>query len=272
MRRTAVWLTVLLWAVACLPAHAIKLRYRPAKGTVVKHKTTLTGTTTMDMPMGQGTMNMTTNGFITTTEKVLEATDNTVTVETVVTGGTMTLNMGGREQSIAMPQTRMVAETDDRGRVTKVIEADLGTQTGPMAGMDYNDFAEFSAAFPDKDLDINDTWKDQMKLPLGEGQEIILTANSRLLQLTTLQGRKCAKIRSAFQGPMNMDLTAQGGGVMTGQMSAQFVTYYDYENSVYVSSEGTVNLTMTMSMTDPSGESMDVSTKTSMKIKVKLVQ
>ncbi len=272
MRRTAVWLTILLWTIVCLPAHAIKLRYTPKKGDVVKHKTTITGSTTMDMPMGQSTMNMTMNGYITTTEKVLDVKDNTFTVETTVTGGNMATNMGTQQQSVAVPQSRMVAEMDDRGRITKVIEADTGTGAGPMGGVDYNDFAEFSAAFPDDDLQVNDTWKDQMKLPLGEGQEITLTANSRLLQLTTLKGRKVAKIRSSFQGPFTMDMSAQGGGTVDGHIKAQFVTYYDYENSVYVSSTGTVTLTMNMAMGDPSGGTSNMTTKSTTKINVKLVQ
>ena len=276
MRRTAVWLVFATFVVSCLPAHAIVLRYNPKKGLVAKHKTTITGSTSMTMPgMDMGTMKATMSGFVNTTEKVLATTADTATVETTITGGKMTVNVAGQKQSIDMPQGRMVAEMDDRGRMVKMIESDIDFgEEGMMGGapMDFNDFAEFSAAFPDGDLKLKDTWSGDMKLSLAEGLDITLSANSRLLELTTFQGRKCAKIRSAFKGPLSLEMSEAGTDMTTtGSVTAQFITYYDYVNSVYVSSEGTVGMTMTMTMADPEEGTMDMDMKMTMEIKTKLL-
>ena len=276
MRRTVVWLAFATFVVSCLPAHAIVLRYTPKKGQVAKHNSTITGSTSMTMPgMEGGAMKMTMSGSVLTVEKVLSTTSGTATVETKITSGKMTMNMQGQKQTIDIPEGRVVAEMDDRGRMVKMIENDMDFGAGGMMGgapLDFNDFAEFSAAFPEGDLKVKDTWAGTMKLPLEEGMEITLSANSRLLELATFQGRKCAKIRSAFKGPLSLDMSPQGQQMhMTGSLTGEFVTYYDYVNSVYVSSEGTIAMTMKMSMDDPAEGTVNMNMKMTMGLKTKLM-
>jgi len=281
MRRTAVWLACSLWALSCLPAHAIVLRYSPKEGLVTKHKMTMTGTTTMTMPeMQSAGMKMTMSGSILTTEKVLSASDESVTLETRVTGGKMTMTAQGETNSEDVSEGRMVAEMDHHGRMVKVIESDMDADTENMltGGMDYSDFCEIGAAFPEGDLAVKDTWTGEMKMPLGEGQDVTLTATSRLLEVGAFQGRKCAKIRSTFKGPLTLDMSAmggaQGGGDVnaTGTLYGQFVSYYDYENSVYVSSEGTITVTMEVTASNPEGGEFTATTKSAMTMTTKLVK
>jgi hypothetical protein len=275
MRRTVVWLAFATFVVSCLPAHAIVLRFTPKDGLVTKHNTTITGTTSMTMPgMEGGAMKMTMSGSVVTVEKVLSTTSDTATVETKITGGKMTMNMQGEKQAIDIPEGRIVAEMDDRGRMVKMIENDMNFGGGEMMGspLDFNDFAEFSAAFPDGDLQVKDTWAGTMQLPLQEGVQLNISANSRLLELATFQGRKCAKIRSAFKGPVSLDMSEQGQQMhMTGSLTGEFVTYYDYVNSVYVSSDGTITMTMKMSMDDPEEGTVNMNMKMTMGLKTKLM-
>jgi hypothetical protein len=283
MRRTAVWLVCSLWALSCLPAHAIVLRYSPKEGLVTKHKMTMTGATTMTMPEMEGpamNMKMAMSGSVLTTEKVLSTSEESATVETRITGGKINMTAQGQTNSVDIPEGRIVAEMDRHGRMVKIIESDMDTSTEQMltGGLDYNDFAEFGAAFPDDDLKVKDTWTGEMKLPLGEGLDITLTATSRLLELGVFQGRKCAKIRSTFKGPLTLDMSAMGmseeGGESsaTGSLNGLFVSYYDYENSVYVSAEGTITVAMEMTSSDPQGGAFTSNMKSTTTIKSKLVK
>jgi len=278
MRRTAVWMVCSLWALSCLPAHAIVLRYSPKEGSVTKHKMTMTGATTMAMPgMEASGMKITMSGFVLTTEKVLSTSEESVTLETRITGGKMNTTMQGQTDSTDVPQGRIVAEMDHHGRMVKTIESDM-EQGGGFGDVDYSDFAEFGAAFPEGDLKVKDTWTGEMKLPLGEGLDITLTATSRLLELGVFQGRKCAKIRSTFKGPLTLDMSATGmseeGGESsaTGSLNGLFVSYYDYENSVYVSAEGTITVAMEMTSSDPQGGAFTSNMKSTTTIKSKLVK
>jgi hypothetical protein len=259
-RRWAVGVVAGLLLATCLPAHAIVLRYQPKVGEATKHKVSMSGTMLASVPgMGQ-VMQMELNGAVDYTEKALSETAETTRVETRLLGGSMTVKMEGQSQTEEMPTGRVVTDTDRRGRLVNLVEANVGGQNampdamGPGSATWGSQFV----ALPEGTVEVNDSWSDTLKIPTAPiGPEIPLTVKSQLLELPTFQNRKCAKIRTSFEGPMNLDLSAlgmpaeAGKGTMEASLQGDMILYYDYENSLQVYSEGTIAIDMNLSMTGP---------------------
>ena len=259
-RRCTVGLAAGLLLVACLPAHAIVLRYRPKVDEVTKHKMTMSGRMEMSMEgMGQ-LMQMEISGSLDYAEKALSATEEATRVETRLTGGTMTAKAGGESQAQDMPTGRMVADIDPRGRVVKMVSSEFEGEDAMAQGMGpgadtWSTMPAQFGAFPEGDVTVNDTWSEELKIPTSpDGPEMTMKLESQLLALTTFQGRKCAKVRTSFEGPMNLDMGDFGGaageveGTMDAMLQGDMLWYYDYENSLYVYGEGAVGMDMNISV------------------------
>ncbi len=264
-RRCAVGLTAGLLLAACLPAHAIVLRYRPKVDEAVKHKMTMAGRMQMSMEgMGQ-LMQVEMTGTLEYAEKALSAAEETTRVETRLTGGTMTAKVGDQAETQNMPTGRMVADLDQRGRLVKMVSAEFEGEDAMAQGMGpgaetWSTMPAQFGAFPEGDVNVGDTWSEELKIPMApDGPEMTLTIESELLALTTFQGRKCVKARTQFEGPMNIDMAGLGGpgadveGTVEAMLQGDMLWYYDYENSVHVYGEGTLGMDMNISV---AGEEM----------------
>jgi hypothetical protein len=137
--------------------------------------------------------------------------------------------------------------------------------------------AQFGA-FPEGDVNVGDTWSEELKIPMApDGPEMTLNIQSELLALTTFQGRKCAKARTQFEGPMNLDMADLGTpaadveGSVEAMLQGDMLWYYDYENSVHVYGEGTVGMDMNISV---AGEEMPggMSAQVLMNVKMMLAE
>ena len=282
-RRCVLVLAAGLLAAACLPAHAIVLRYAPKVGEVTKHRASMAGRMETEMAGMGPAMRVEMTMSMEYSEKAVSATEETTRVETRLLGGNATMKMNGESHTEGLPSGRMVADMDRRGRVVRVVEADFGGEEMAQAmapGSDaFPNWSQF-AAFPEGDVEVDDSWTDELEIPTApEGPELKLTFTSRLLALTTFQDRKCAKLRSSFEGPMKFDMSdvnvpgGQGGeGSMEATLQGDMLWYYDYENSVYVYGEGSIGMDMTMSMPMPEGESGSMTTKMVMNVKTTLAK
>ncbi len=278
MKRSCILGAALGFTVAaCLPVHAIVLRYEPKVGTVTKYKASMAGRmhtsmAGMDEPMQ---MEMTTS--MEYTEKVLAKTEKGTKVETKLVSGEGQVNFDGQSQTIPIPTGRMVAELDARGRLIELIETDLGDdaamqQVMGVGGENFPNWPQFGT-FPEGDVEEGQSWTGKLSIPVpGGGTGMELTVKSRLLALTTFQDRKCAKVRSSFSGPMNLDMSAAGlpaeedvEGSMEANIEGDMLWYYDYENSIYVYGEGTVGMDMAFSM--PEGMGGDMTSKMALNVK-----
>jgi hypothetical protein len=232
----------------------------------------------MDDPMADA-MRMEISGAIQYAEKALSATADSVRVETRITGGKFTMSLAGQVQEQPVPKGTVVADMDRRGRLVKVIETSFsgksGVQDFMMGGAgDLPNFSTFGA-FPEGDVKPGATWADEIKIPGKEGGPgVNLSLSSRLLDLTTLQDRKCVKIRTTFSGPLNFDSVpgAQAAGDIQATMQGDLIWYYDYEDSVYVSGEGQLGLNMNMNVSAPEMPGRPVSIKMLMNVKLSLVK
>jgi len=270
-----VGLALCLWLTAALPAHAIVLRYAPKVGVVTKHKVTLAGRTVASMEGMPQTMGLEITGTTFYTVKALSETPDRVRLETAVTGGKVTMKIDDGSQTQDIPKAKTVVELDRRARVVEVIEADAGGGASPEDVMSAQNWANLSSfgALPEGDVKVGETWSEEAKIPTGaDGPEITLNLTSRLLDLTTYQGRKCAKIRTSLKGPISFKTGDSESQSIEAMLSGQIVWYYDYENSVDVGGQGTVGMDMKMSASGPGMPGMEMTTKMLMNLKMTLMK
>lgn len=301
MRRSAfvglivgAWLVVAglpaVWAAeaapeAASPASGVVLRFKPAVGSIVKQKITMSGRMETTGAMLPQPMRMQMKMAMSSRQKVLGQTDQGLKVQTTTSDGKMDMTMegmggaAGGQQSQPIPDTKMVVVMDDRGRLKQVVSSDLPGVGGGQMPLSNDALASLGSmvGFPEGAVKPDDTWSDDLKVPGGTGMpEINLSVNCRLLELLTYHGHKCAKIRTAFSGPLAMDLSQVAGagngaaGTMEGTLQGVFTQYYDYEDSVWAGGEGqmTMNMNLTMSA---QGTEISTATKMTMNIKLSLV-
>ncbi len=252
---------VLIGALALatsLPAHALVLRVQPEIGATHRYKLTMSGRTNTEM-MGQAVSTQTT-GEVNYAEKVLSREGDVTRYETEVFGGSIEVTQAGQSQTIDLPSGRSVTEVDSRGRVVKVVEAESEGESDEqsLAGSGPGSMAASShyGSFPESDVKEGDTWSDTLSVPMGPGgPEVEVTCTMELLALTTFQNRKCAKIRTSFSSPLELDLGdlgvpggEEGVGGLQAVLKGDILTYYDYENSLYVYTEGTMGVDGEMSV------------------------
>ncbi len=240
-----------LWAaLAVLPAQAVVLRYTPEVGSTTTYNLTMKGDISMAMPglgdAGGGTGQV--SSTMNMVQKALAKQDNGTKVEMGMTGGTITSDISGESTSQQVTPSKAVLILDERGRMVQVVSSDSGGQSG-QAGLpglqDWGSFAGYGG-FPEGDVKVGDVWTDEVKVPASAMMpEMNLQVRSRLVELTTYQGHKVAKINSTFTGPISGDLSqlSQGQpqqvqGTMSGNLQGNFTCYYDYEKSVYVQTDG----------------------------------
>jgi len=266
-----------------LPAQAVTLRYAPKVGDTVRHKVSMAGRTSSNAedvggPLAEA-MHIEVSGTIQYAEKALSETTDTVRIETQVTSGKFTMSIAGQSQDQPVPKGKVVADMDRRGRLVKTIETNFGGKSGVEDFMtggagNLSNFSNF-AAFPEGDVKAGGIWTDEIKVPASQGgPELNLSLSSRLLDLTTVENRKCAKIRTTFKGPLNFESVPGAGdaGSMEATLQGDLIWYYDYENSVYLSGEGQVGMSMNMNMSGPDMPGMPMSVKMLMNIKLSLVK
>lgn len=256
-RRWLVGMMVGIAATVCVPAQAIVLRYAPKVGEVHKQKATMAGRmqTTMEgmgeMMRAEMTMEMEYS------EQAISQTETVTRVQTDLTGGKVSMAMAGQSQSMDTPAGKMVVDMDRQGRVVKLVEMDMPGSEQMMGTAGAENFPNWSqfGAFPEGEVAINESWADKLSIPATPSTPAIeVSFKCTLLELTTFQGRKCAKIRTVFSGPLEMDLSEMEGaaagaeGSMNATIQGDIVWHYDYENSVYVYGEGTLGIDMSMAM------------------------
>jgi hypothetical protein len=269
-----------LLVTALLPAHAVVLRFRPEIGATHRYKVTMSGRTNTEM-MGHA-ISVQTTGTIDYAEKALSREDDVTRYEKQQLGGSIELTQGGQSQTMDLPGGRSVVDVDSRGRVVEIVEAESEGETDeqPLMGFGPESMVTSShyGSFPEGDVKKGDTWSDTISVPWAPGgSEVDVTCSVELLALTTFQSRKCAKIRISFDGPVEMDLTElgmpageEGPATMEGVLKGDLLTYYDYENSLYVYSEGTVGMDAQISMSGMPGGAMEM--KTIMNLKMAMVE
>jgi hypothetical protein len=268
----------------CLPAHAIVLRYAPKVGEVHRYEVTAAGAFEMTIEALGQTSRTESGAEVQCEQRALSQTGDVTRLQTDLLGGKSTTKCDDQTESGEAPSGKVVVEVDRRARVTRLVEMNL---EGKDASQEVGPWAEFLSkwsqccALPEGDVEVGDTWADTFtnSLPAG-GPRIKVSIKSQLLDVTTFQGRQCAKIRTTFSGPVELEGEDMGPfgsvGPTTGKLEADLTWYYDYANSIFVGGEGSGGLEMSRFLEGILGPGMPnrtgVSTKMQTNVKIALAQ
>jgi hypothetical protein len=269
-------LTLILALVCVAPASAVELVYKPKVGETVQHKVMLAGRLSVTASDPELASFVDQRGEMTATIRYSSVPTSQSDDSTV-----MDIRMLDGQ---AVVKTESGTETVDLGTLTAKLTTDRRLETGEGEFDAEEDFTETSEeaysvldGFP---LLAGDWWElvDVLYLPAGdvskgaewryEDTEDLPSESAppvvvkyKLLDLTTHEGRKCAKIRASWRYEFtDMKMEEEGEGeesdAMTGSglHTGDYLIYYDYENSVCAYSEGSVGLEMSVTMPSPSGE------------------
>lgn len=267
-----------------LPAEAVVLRFKPKVNSIVTHKVTMSGQMEMSSEMLPEPMRLQMTMTMTERQKVLGETPEGLKIQTTTSDAKMTMKglkaAGNSRESQQIPDSTIVMIMDDRGRVKEIVSTDIPGAQGQMP-FSNETLASLSGmtGFPEGEVKVNETWRDEVELPGAAGMpEVNVTVNSRLLELLTYEGRKCAKIRSAFKGPLSCDLSQLAGapagaaGTVEAMIQGTFTQYYDYENSVWVGGEGQMTMNMTMNLSSEGRDMGAMTTKMAMTMKMQMAK
>jgi hypothetical protein len=220
-----------------------------------------------------------------TVQKVVSVSRSGVAdLESTNTTGTMKMTAMGKTSSSKSPREVSRLKLTDRGKLlaykTKTDGEPAAAAAESPTGFDQADPMRALAGlnFPDRDLQPGDTWATESKVDLGNGQSMVMKIASRFVALVDYKGRKCAKITTAFEMPMDPsemngraeDLAVKGQGKVAGQMT----TLFDNAAGQEVYADGSVIMLMRVQMSggpDPSTAGQSLEMKQAMKLNVRQV-
>jgi len=301
MRRIICFLLVIGVWLAGRPAEAIVLRYELKKGDIARFKEMAAAAALVSINIAGQTQTQQARHSQTATykEEVTDVTsEGVIILVRALESGSMTAEVGGEQGKVSrpLPEMRTFIRMTPRGQVLSA-RTTFAPQQGaaaPQAPPGFNiedlgvNMGTLEAVlshlpFPEKDLQPNDTWSEQIRLPgfLGSPATTI-NLNSRLLALGPYKGRDCAKIRTSFEIPLEIDLQEifkqmplpEGAEVqmeMKGKIAGRVEWQFDYKQGLLVYAEGPMQVAAkaSFSFTGPQGESMSGQVNITMKMNTK---
>jgi hypothetical protein len=175
----------------------------------------------------------------------------------------------------------MLITIQRNGKVLKVQREQQGQPNPALPqGLQPNmgdTMSQFFVPFPDKDLKPGDTWSFKGDMPAPFGGKMTLKTKSTFLGVETVDGVKCAKIKTEFSLPLTLSMAnapnQPGAGTMKGAVKGTTITYFELSTGQVYQSETEAKSTMSMSgpanPNDPSGQSITVKSASNIRSKMK---
>jgi len=244
--------------VVALPTEAALLRYRPKVGTTTKHRLQVSSRMSFSEEPEQHylhALKAEVSASLEYAQEIVSETEDGVRVQTRLASSeakvtandvTETASLGSFRLAQDMDQLRSPSEgfaeiEDDYTEVSdETYQALVECYLTLGEWADWLDILQFAKA----EVGVGETWQKEASYldPFGElPPETVV--QSRLVELTTMEGRKCAKIETSLAAPLHEDLHETGAPEgLTLQRALRFdlVWHYDYENSVTVLMEGSI--------------------------------
>ncbi|NIM06263.1 MAG: hypothetical protein GTO55_07765 [Armatimonadetes bacterium] len=299
-----VWLLFvsLLW-LAAGRAEAVLLRYDLKKGDTARYKEMSAAAMRMSTSMmGQdNTMSGQQTYTVIYRETVTDVTpEGVISLVRTLESGKSTAKMSGMEEEMTedMPKTETFIKMTNQGKIlsarTSSPEDQTDGDTSDVSGVGMGSFGLDTAAMeavfshfplPEEDVKPNDTWTDEVRMPgmLG-GTAATVTFKSCLLAVDRFDDRDCAKIRTVFEIPLEMDPSEMMGdmlpqgtetdvmGEASGKIAGRIEWQFDYKRGCVVYAEGPVLATFdsSFSLGELEGQSLAMSTSMAMKANEKI--
>lgn len=265
------------------PAMAVQFRYKFKPGSKTTYRVMIAAGALAQTPLTPETMKMQFSMDMQTIQKVVGVSRSGVAdLVWTNTSATMKMTAMGKTSSNKIPPEVSRLKLTDRGKLLSYKTKPNGEPAATEApvGFDQADPMRALAGlnFPDRDLQPGDTWATESKVDLGNGQSMVMKIASRFVALVDYKGRKCAKITTAFEMPMDPgemngraeDMSVKGQGKVAGQM----MTLFDNAAGREVYADGAVIMLMRVHMSggpDPSETGAALEMKQAMKLNVRQV-
>lgn len=239
MRLKRVWTAVSALAVVAgtTSSWAVQLKYAPQAGTTMRYELTFDSVSSIEVA-GQA-QTVPAKGKIEYSEEAKERKENgnTVVVMTFANGAVKAELMG---QPIDVPLNLPViqAEMSPAGQIVKTEILQPAPATVPQGfggqGLDLNQFfgQMSSMGFPDKDVNVGESWETESTVNLPGGKPIVIKAKSTLKSVSEVEGVKCAEVLTEASFPVATALQVMG---MTATMNG---TYEMAVTSLFACDEG----------------------------------
>jgi hypothetical protein len=247
-----------LGLVAAPPTEAALLRYRPKVGTTTKHRLQVSSRMSFSEEPEQHyilPLKAEVSASLEYAQKITSETEDGVRVETQLSSSEAKVTANDVTETASLGSCRLAQDMDHLRSPSEglgEIEEDfteVSDETYHALTECYLTLGEWAdwldiLQFPDAEVELGETWKGEAPFigPFGVlPPEAVV--RSRLVELTTMEGRKCAKIETSLDAPLHEDLHETGapeGLSLQRALRFNLVWYYDYENSVTVLMEGSI--------------------------------
>jgi hypothetical protein len=255
--RRAMFAAVSLIALASLggalaasaPQDAVSLVYKFAPGASLSYKTTGTNVQNVDA-MGQTmTTEITSSMDITLTAKGLKDGNNLVSLKI----DAMNIAMNGPQGGMTPDLSGIIGKSFDmvlspRGETVDVsgaaaLSIDMGT--GGKRDM-TSDFQGLFDVLPDRPVKVGDKWPSQKKVAQKSDAgdvNIVLDMDNALDGFETIDGRSCARIKTAIKGTMSGALNQQGMALgLEAKMGGSLTWYFAVKEGIFVKSDSVTDV------------------------------
>ncbi|HOS43221.1 MAG TPA: hypothetical protein PK794_05965 [Armatimonadota bacterium] len=257
MRTTfSVLVLAMLVVGSALAAQAARLQYKDAAGTVRTYQATYDITGQFTLP-GGGAMPLRMAMRFTVREKVIAVkADGTAAISSEMTDGTMKMTVLGEEQELPFPSVLMTYDRTPLGKMTNLKMSGEGAETMKQMqnmGLNQNFMSQFGQGFefPNRELQVGDTWKVTQPFEVMPGMKMDLTALFKMIGAKTVDNRNLLQIdtdmslampQAELKGPDGAPL----GMTMAMQMTAKATSYFDEAAGALYGANfsGTINMQM----------------------------
>ncbi len=240
-------------------------------------------------------INMTMKGQATQTQRVDEVDKEGVASLTVTTKGRMNVDIAGglpvtpetpREQEI--PPMRVRLKMNPLGKIVevKLEEAETPAHSPspvPIPSVQAQNVPT-PLSFPEKPVRTGDSWDigGTMEMTIGDRTvKLEMKGQARLVAFEKLDGRDCAVIETTTELPDLSDLLSQMVKAVPGKGASVYSSsegratgkvWFDVANGIVVRREETTEMTMTYTISSPTGESFSMSMQGSFRTEERLTK
>ncbi len=261
-RSLGCWCALLVITV-CFPAHAIELRFKPKVGLETKHKLMISARVETASETEEGDSEQQRSeatARIEFTRKALSETDDETLMETRCLSAKVNLKADDKTEEADLGPYRSVVHMNRQHESGEVEEAEgddppeaegdntCGTLSSLQLGCGMWASLLEELRLPAEAVEPGAIWKHEGSLSEVGDHKIAFTY--KLEELTSVSGRKCARIRVTWRNQWQLkesdlkDLleedTLVGLGDTEGIQTGDLVWLYNYENSVDVLVEGSI--------------------------------
>ena len=274
-----VWVVAVVccaWLAAPAGAQGLQLYYDLKPGQLLRYQCNVTGSGTAEAAGRRDPVTMRAQ-FIYEMQ-VLQVQGDRATVQCRTTDTMVGATYAGQPLPVAVNIPTITVVMDKWGRIiSSQVQAAPQAVSSPLAGLLGGQLAGGGSAgsldvsqlygqlhlpgFPKRAVRVGEVWDQQAQVATASGQPIVLAWRTRLVGIEDLDGRRCAKLRTAYSFPLDLLLSAMLKDLLAlqGNVQGTSVMYFDLGAHVPVAFDSVQQTEMKMSAAMLTGEQVSAS-------------